>query len=162
MTSSVSEPTVDTSTPANSAIPEAIGQLVEIFEADLPNVAFPGVDATTLRRLADTMEATAVALDDAEQALTLARREHSDARQALTLAAERGFGYAKVYATADEALYSKLDALRLGVKPKRKTTRARKAPPRPEELPAADDAGGTLTELPFARKSKGKGKAATA
>ncbi|MEM6992053.1 MAG: hypothetical protein AAF721_16200 [Myxococcota bacterium] len=142
----------------NSAVPDAIQTLVEIFDADLPDVAFPGVDAARLRELAEHVEQSAAALEDAEQAANAARRAHADARSALVHAAERGAGYARVYASDDEALRAKLADVPLGDRPKRAKTparRGRKAPPKPE----SGRRNGSVAELPFAGR---KGKAGAA
>lgn len=143
----------------NSAVPEAIQTLVTLFEAELPDVAFPDVDANTLRQLADEVELGATAVEEAERIANTARRTHADARAALLLAAQRGAGYARVYADDNEALLAKLSQLSLDDKPKqRKATtrrRPRKAPPKPEAL--RRDA--SVAELPLAADERKAGAA---
>lgn len=135
----------------NSAVPEQITTLVALFEAELPEVQFPGVDAQRLRTLADAVQDAAATLEEADRQANDARRAHAQARAALVSAAERGAGYARVFASDNEVLSARLSELTLGVAPKRKTPpkRGRKAAPKSETRDAS------VSELPFAgRKAK--------
>jgi|GEM_PF-2411979 len=103
-----------------SAVSAPIRQLIDVFSQQLPEVAFPGVSASSLAEQAKTLENTAQALATAEQAMAVARQAHADAHAALKRSAELGIGYAKVYASDDEALREQLDAIDLKGKARRK------------------------------------------
>lgn len=110
---------------SSEAVPSPISQLIEVFDAHLPEVEFPGVSATSLREQAEAFERTAQAVADAEVVVQDARRAHVEAKQALEQAARRGQGYAQVFASDDEALLTKLGEIELDPRGKR-----RKAPPK--------------------------------
>ncbi len=105
-------------------VPEPIQALIDVFENKLPKVEFPGVNAASLREQATTVDAAAEAVADAEAALREARATHAEAYGALRTAAERGLGYARVYASDDEELTEALGAVQL------KPAKPRRMPPK--------------------------------
>lgn len=107
-----------------SAVSAPIRQLIDVFSQQLPEVAFPGVSASSLAEQAATLESTAKALASAEQAMAVARQAHADAHAELKRSAELGIGYAKVYASEDETLREQLEAIDL------KGSTRRKLPPK--------------------------------
>lgn len=126
-----------------SAVSAPIRALLEVFESDLPNVSFPDVDAKSLGERARNLEETAAALAQAEATLAEAQRAHADAHIALKTTAERGIGYARIFACDDAALLERLDAIELRPRsprrklpPKRKTRRRK--PANVAELPLDD------------------------
>lgn len=118
-------------------VPEPIVKLLDVFEAQLPEVEFPGVNAATLREQATTVDAAAEALAAAELALREARTFHAEAYGALRTAAERGLGYARVYASDNTELAEALAGIELRpAKPRRMPPkkRARKPKPAPDNV----------------------------
>lgn len=127
-------------------VPEPVNALIEVFEAQLPDVEFPGVSAQLLRSQATTVDEAARAVAEAETALKQARSAHAEAFAALRAAAERGMGYARVYATDDETLTQALGAIEL------KPARTRRLPPkkRARKPKAKPD---NVAELPLAAET---------
>ncbi|MGH1341713.1 MAG: hypothetical protein ACRBN8_09195 [Nannocystales bacterium] len=118
-------------------VPEPIVKLIDVFEAQLPEVEFPGVNAATLREQATTVDAAAETLAAAEVALREARTQHAEAYGALRTAAERGLGYAQVYATDNTELAEALAGIELRPAKPRRTPpkkRARKPKPTPDNV----------------------------
>lgn len=111
----------------DSAVSAPIRQLIDVFSRQLPEVAFPGVSAASLTEQAATLESTAKALASAEQAMAVARQAHADAHAELKRSAELGIGYAKVYASEDEALREQLEAIDLERSTRRKLPPKRKS-----------------------------------
>lgn len=151
---------------SNSAVPGPITELVEIFETHLGDVAFPGVDAASLRTLTELTEQTAQILAAADQAAADARRAYDEAWTSLGRAADRGVDYARVFAADDEALLAQLVALPLGRgKPRRTGGKRgpRKAPPKPDELQTSLERDGepdsTVAKLPVAKRKRKAGAA---
>ncbi len=112
-------------------VPEPIVQLLDVFEAELSEVEFPGVNAATLREQASTVDAAAETLAAAELALREARTFHAEAYGALRTAAERGLGYARVYATGNAQLSEALAKIELQAKPRRMPPKKRGRKPKP-------------------------------
>jgi hypothetical protein len=136
----------NTVTTTRSAVPDPIRQLVALFAEALPDVLFPEVDAQMLASLVRTVEARAETLAQAEADLAAARQAHAEAHAELTRAADKGLGYARVFAADDPALSAKLTEIVLGrTKPvKRPKTRSRRTRSEPEGV----------TKLPFASTSE--------
>ena len=127
-----------------SAVSDPIRQLVALFAEDLPDVLFPEVDAQMLASLVRTVEARADTLAQAEADLAAARQAHAEAHVELTQAAEKGLGYARVFAADNPELSAKLAEISLTrakpVKGPAKTRRPRRNRTEPEGI----------TKLPFA------------
>jgi hypothetical protein len=125
-----------------SAVSDPIRQLVELFAEDLPEVLFPDVDAQMLASLVRTVEARAETLAQAEADLAAARQAHAEVHAELVRAADKGLGYARVYAADDAALSAKLADISLHrAKPTKRTdARSRRRRAEPEGI----------TKLPFA------------
>ncbi len=133
----------DSSNSPESAVPAPVRQLIEVFDAHLADLQFPGVTAALLNQRADETERTATALAAAEAVVNQARREHADAYGSLKMAAERGIGYARVYASDDAELLEQLEAIDLQDKARRR----RLPPKRKERKPRAKD--NNVAELPL-------------
>ena len=86
-----------------AAVPGELAAVVRLFEASLPDVSFPDVDAKQLGALAAEVQRAATDVDRARTALVEAERAASEATQALRAATHRGLAYARVYADADPA-----------------------------------------------------------
>ncbi len=125
-------------------VPEPISKLIDVFEAQLPEVEFPGITAASLREQADTVDAAAEALARAESNLRELRTRHAEAYGALKTSAERGLGYAKVYASDDEALTEALAGIEL------RRPKGRKLPPKKRaRKPKAKPVANNVAELPL-------------
>lgn len=105
-----------------NTVPEPISQLIEVFEASLADVEFPGVTAASLRAQATEVDAAAHTLAEAEATVRSARAAHAELFGALRDAAERGLGYARVYASGDEELSATLGGIEV-------------KPPKPRRMP---------------------------
>ncbi len=112
-------------------VPEPIHALIDLFEAQLPDVEFPGVNAASLRQQATAVDAAAQAVAEAELALRHARATHAEAYGALRTAAEQGLGYARVFAAENAELSEALGAVQLRpAKPKRMPPKKRGRKPK--------------------------------
>ncbi|MEM6295382.1 MAG: hypothetical protein AAGA54_29180 [Myxococcota bacterium] len=132
---------------AESAVPEPIRQLLDVFETHLGDVQFPGVDAASLRAQADAVEATATTLEAAEAAVLEARRAHGEAFTALKTSAERGMGYARVFGTDDATLTEALEPIALAQKASRRKLPPKKRGRKPKAKPD------NVAELPLQAES---------
>lgn len=129
-------------------IPSDVHKLVEVFEGELNEVAFPDVDYQRLAASIEAVQSGAKAVEEATDALVAARSTYEANRQELMQRAVRGLAYAKVFAADDSALTGRLEQLAIGTAPPAKTEkrrgrpRKRKAPPKPAEvstLPLPED-----------------------
>lgn len=102
-----------------SKLPQAVDQLLTLFESQLANVSFADTSKASLEALAKRVEASHAEAEAAEAALHDARTRLADAEHALLEHAERALGYARVYAHGDDALTSELDCIALSRSPKR-------------------------------------------
>lgn len=126
-----------------NAVPEAIYTLIELFEAKLPEVQFPGINATSLRAQAETVDAAAKILAAAEAAVRDARVAHAESYASLKTAAERGLGYARVFASDDEDLSEALGGIDL------RPARARRLPPKKRGRKPKAKQPDNVAELPL-------------
>jgi len=114
-----------------SSVPPALQELIALFNAELEEVRFPGVDAQTLSAAADAVDEAARALVLAEAAAEAARERLGEAQEALLTRGQRALAYAKIYAEEQPALWARLETLQL-------PRTARRAPrSEVEEAPAA-------------------------
>jgi hypothetical protein len=131
---------------SRTAVSDPIRQLVTVFAEDLSDVLFPEIDAQMLASLVRCVETRAETLAQAEADLAAARQAHAQAHAELLRAADRGLGYARVFAADDPKLSAKLADISLGrTKPVKQTKRrARRGRSEPEGV----------TKLPFAGASE--------
>lgn len=85
--------------------------LLELFEAELPGVRFPEVDAASLAQHRDAVVAATKVVEEAEHALAVATRALADHKQALAAQGKRALAYVKVYAEERPALRERLESL---------------------------------------------------
>jgi len=95
------------------AIPAPIQSLLDLFAADLTDVRFADVDATTLQRIATDVKAAADVVSSAELALDAARAALHEHQETLLQYAQRALAYARVYGENDEAMSARLEAITL-------------------------------------------------
>lgn len=133
-------------------IPTEVRTFVELYGRSLEDVSFPDVDHATLASLIETVEQEATAVEAAARTLEQAREAYQRDRRMLLDKAQRGLGYAKVFAAHDESLLAALQELSIGegTSKKKKATRGkrRKAPPR---------SASNVTQLPIEDKSSEPG-----
>jgi hypothetical protein len=92
-------------------LPAAVGEVLRLFQTDLSEVSFPAVGRAELEAaiesLGDQLRTVerSRALLHAEEAELLARKE------ALLRLCDRGLGYARVFASENEALSAKVDGM---------------------------------------------------
>jgi hypothetical protein len=109
-----------TTTPAESrsdSLAPALRELLDVFQRELAEVQFPGVDHKVLRDLAAQVESEGQRVDALRQQLEEAQNILGDAQTKLVRAAELGLAYARVYAADDAALLDRLSTLHVGNEP---------------------------------------------
>src|SRR5215468_6205039 len=85
---------------ADDPVPGDVGGVIELFTTQLAKVAFPEIDAATLRRAADELRAEAQAVARARGALDAALTSFAARRVALGEIAARAIAYARIYSQA--------------------------------------------------------------
>lgn len=129
-------------------IPEAVRQVVDLFEDALVDVQFPDVDKASLEEGMAAVRAQADAVDRIRGELEAARQGLQRAQESLRTQAQRGLAYAKVYAEGDESLTERLDGISFGGrKTKAKKGERQKTTTRRKKAAAREAA--PETELPF-------------
>lgn len=86
--------------PDDDLLPADVRAVVELFTAQLANVAFPDVDAQSLRRGADELRADAANVAAARAALEAAVAQSAARVAALTANVTRALAYARIYSEA--------------------------------------------------------------
>lgn len=148
-----------TTIPAQSrsdSLSPALRELLDVFERELAEVQFPGVDHKVLKDLAAQVDGESQRVEELRQQLEEAQTNLGDAQTKLLRAAELGLAYARVYAAEDADLLQRLAGLHVGASepPKRRklevaapegavrlpAKRGRKPKQRPGDV---DDATGT-------------------
>jgi hypothetical protein len=81
-------------------VPDDISGVIELFSTQLAKVAFPDIDAASLRRAADELRAEARAVARAREALDAALTSFAARRVALGEIAARAIAYARIYSQA--------------------------------------------------------------
>ena len=109
-------PTTPADTRSDSLAP-ALRELLDVFERELADVHFPGVDRKVLHELATQVEGEGQRVEALRQQLEDAQNILSDAQTRLVRAAELGLAYARVYAADDAALQERLSTLHVGGEP---------------------------------------------
>lgn len=138
-----------TTTPAESrsdSLSPALRELLDVFERDLAEVQFPGVDRSVLHDLAAQVEGEGQRVEALREQLEQAQTLLSEAQTKLVRAAELGLAYARVYAADDAALLDRLSTLHVGSEP----------PPRRRKLEVASPDGEGAVRLPAKRGRKPK------
>jgi hypothetical protein len=158
MPKTTTEPTTTTmtSTPAPTTAPPpatpdaltpAMRELIALFDKELAEVRFPGVDSKLLAELGAQVDAETQRVEDLRAQLDTAHAGLVDFKNRLQRAAEQGLAYAKVYAAGDAELLAKLAEINLGGD----TPRRRKL-----EVAAQADPGDGTIKLPPRRGRKPK------
>ena len=109
----------------SSHVSPPLQALLELFDAELEKVKFPGVDGDALQQTAEKVDEAAAEVARAEEALEAARMQRSEADEALLGLAQRALAYAKVYAEDQPELAAKLDALALPRSPRKPRAEAK-------------------------------------
>ena len=85
---------------ADDPVPGDVSGVIELFSTQLAKVAFPEIDAATLRRAADELRAEAQVVARARGALDAALSSFAARRVALGEIAARAIAYARIYSQA--------------------------------------------------------------
>ncbi len=85
---------------ADDPVPREIHAVIELFATQLAKVAFPEIDAGSLRRQADELRAEAKTVAKAREALDAALATFAGRMAALTDTATRAVAYARIYSEA--------------------------------------------------------------
>jgi hypothetical protein len=104
---------VDHHEASDDVVGAPVRAVLALFRDDLAAVRFPDVDATLLQGALDVVADAHAEVRRLEAALDDARRRLESAQEALSLKAQRGVAYARVYADGDAALTARLEALAL-------------------------------------------------
>ena len=139
MTTSHADPSIE-------ALSPAIRELLSVFEGELAEVHFPGVDAKALTELAHQVAEESQRVEVLRQQIEEAQTLLTEAQQKLLRTAELGLAYARVYAAEDAALLSRLSDLHVGPG----------EPPRRRKLDAAAADGSVRLPAKRGRKPKQK------
>ncbi|MCU0694574.1 MAG: hypothetical protein MUF54_24605 [Polyangiaceae bacterium] len=109
---------------ATTEVPVEITRLLAIFEQELAGVSFPDVSQEALRAATSDIQARAKQVADARSQLDEAVQQLVQSHEALRRLGERALAYAKVYASGDEELGARLEAVSLGEASRRKRRKA--------------------------------------
>ena len=120
-----------------SAISPPVQTVLDLFATHLPDLRFGDVDAQSLARVAQEVQAASEVVTASQAAFENARVTLHERQEALLQQVQRALAYARVYAETDEELSARLDAVTLP----RPARRAR------TESPAAHVAHGASEEL---------------
>ncbi len=115
-------PLLDSATP----MPESVAHIVDVFAKELAHVEFPDVSNAILERAAQIVQERTRQVDALRSQVAAAEAELTSARCELSELAARGLAYARVYATGNAELSSKLSALNVSEAPKRKRRKSKK------------------------------------
>lgn len=85
---------------ADDPVPAEVLAVIDLFATQLAKVAFPDLDAATLRRQAEDLRGEAKSVAAARAALEAALATLADKRAALSAAATRALAYARIYSDA--------------------------------------------------------------
>jgi hypothetical protein len=85
---------------ADDPVPGEVSGVIELFSTQLAKVAFPEIDAPSLRRAADELRTEARAVARAREALDAALASFAARRVALGEIAARAIAYARIYSQA--------------------------------------------------------------
>lgn len=89
-----------TAPPHDDPVPADVSGVIDLFTTQLAKVAFPEIDAGSLRRQADELRAEAKAVARAREALDAALASFAARRVALGETAARAIAYARIYSQA--------------------------------------------------------------
>jgi ABC-type transporter Mla subunit MlaD len=107
-------------------IPAPIRELLDLFEQDLADVAFPQVDRQVLSELSDQVNAAFDHLNECQAQLETARAELDEQRAQLLKVAQTAQDYARIYAADDPTLRARVHAIELQPSAAKKTRKTRK------------------------------------
>src|ERR1051325_4461913 len=82
---------------AEDPVPREVAGVIELYATQLAKVAFPEIDAASLRRQADEVRAEAKSVARAREALDAALASFAARRVALGETAARAIAYARIY-----------------------------------------------------------------
>ena len=86
-------------------------EILQLFENELADVQFPGLDINVLHEAVEQVAEAAKEVEAAEAALALARGQLEAAQEALSGRCAKAVSYARVYADGNEALSERLAGL---------------------------------------------------
>lgn len=89
-----------TSAGIEDPVPAEVHAVIDLFASQLAKVAFPEIDAASLRRLAEELRTEAKAVARAREALEVAQQGFTSRLAALTDTAGRAVAYARIYSEA--------------------------------------------------------------
>ena len=133
-------------------VPEGVRELLELFRGPLEAVSFPDVDGAVLEERCNALRAAEAEVSGLFAALEAAQTKLSDERTALEKCAERGLAYARVFASDNEELVLKLDALSLGT-PKKAARKAKNKVPKAKAQKAQQEANKSEEDSPSETKA---------
>ena len=100
-----------------SPIPARIETVLQLFEAELRELAFPDLDRYTLASHAEAVRAQAAGLEEVRAMLEQTRLTLEARRAELLAHARKAVAYARVFASGDPALAARLEDIDLDEAP---------------------------------------------
>jgi hypothetical protein len=94
-------------------IPNPVQSVLDLFCAELADVRFADVDASTLARIAADVDAAAQGVAFQQAALDSAQKALREQQTVLLEYVQRALAYARVFAEKDEALSARIEAIEL-------------------------------------------------
>lgn len=92
-------------------IPPSVQALMDLFEKDLAEVSFPGVDMVTLKQVITDVRKHTKAVTEAEAALEKARTALRESEEQLSTKTQRALAYARVFAEDRPELLAKVTSV---------------------------------------------------
>ncbi|UQA57749.1 hypothetical protein [Polyangium aurulentum] len=92
-------------------IPPSVQALMDLFEKDLAEVSFPGVDMATLKQVITDVRKHTKAVTEAEAALEKARTALRESEEQLSTKTQRALAYARVFAEDRPELLAKVTSV---------------------------------------------------
>ena len=92
-------------------MPPAVGDVLRLFQADLSEVSFPALGRSVLEAAIDSLGEQLRAVEQSRALLHAEEAELAARKEALLRLCERGLGYARVFASENEALLAAVDGI---------------------------------------------------
>jgi hypothetical protein len=92
-------------------LPPAVGEVLRLFQTDLSEVSFPAVGRAVLEAAIEALGDQLRTVEKSRALLHAEEAELSARKEALLRLCERGLGYARVFASENEALLAKVDGM---------------------------------------------------
>jgi hypothetical protein len=120
-------------------MPPAVGDVLRLFQTDLSEVSFPALGRSALEAAIESLGEQLRTVERSRALLHAEEAELAARKEALLRLCERGLGYARVFASENEALLAAVDGIPGLRRRTEASTRARQ--PRASPLVASEGSG---------------------